>query len=806
MKRVADRPNSNFRQQDSTARKLENNFDTAAQKQFAQTATVIEIAGDQEKKQAKLQKQQTKQTDHSSHEFRQQESTVNKIERTLDTEEQQQLTRSASVMIDNSPENNGGFQGSNSNKSKLQKQFSNQAREEFKQEEIKSEENHNQSQLRNQLEQDYQTQETTAAAHKNKLRKKFSDQANEGFKQQESTANKIDRVLQTEEQRQLAQSANAIAQKANSETDALQKSKNSVKQKKYRLRKELAKGSLSTVNNGLKNGIQKYQSELEKDDEAVKLTSQSATYTAKLSSKVARKLKEKRLENANFKKAKENPLYKEKPKEKPKETSLNKITKMPGVVFKKSVVKYQNELEKDDEAVKLASQSATQISRATKKLTKGAVKIKNGNQSGKLGKQDAKIIPFDKKKKLKTESKTALKKKAVKKKMYYDPKKKKKAVVEVLSSFSNRMSDVFKNIAKVNRIIVTKVLGAKAAALLGGGLAAVLPLIIVAALVLVMIGVLGGTSEKSQPFIGSKNLSPEVERWRSLVETEAAAQGMESYVNLLLAIMQVESGGTGTRDIMQSSESAGFPRNYWSTEEQSVRQAVKHLKSIVNMVKPFGLETNYKLLAQAYNFGSAFAKYVTKLGGSYDLGVAERYSRDVVAPSLGNHTGETYPYKNETSIRLGKPYLYRNGGNFMYGELVSEYLGGGAGVTGDFAIVVAELEKYIGQPYVWGGKSPKQGFDCSGLVYWGLKQIGINFPSPAASQYTKTVPINPSEAQPGDLIFFRGTYGGPNHVSHVGFYIDETTMLDSNSSGVGYHNWKSTYWQKHRPEIRRIAK
>lgn len=63
------------------------------------------------------------------------------------------------------------------------------------------------------------------------------------------------------------------------------------------------------------------------------------------------------------------------------------------------------------------------------------------------------------------------------------------------------------------------------------------------------------------------------------------------------------------------------------------------------------------------------------------------------------------PYVNETSLRLGKPYKYVDGGNFFYGELISEYIGGpGANISGDFKTVLAEIEKFQGWPYVWGGK------------------------------------------------------------------------------------------------------
>lgn len=38
-----------------------------------------------------------------------------------------------------------------------------------------------------------------------------------------------------------------------------------------------------------------------------------------------------------------------------------------------------------------------------------------------------------------------------------------------------------------------------------------------------------------------------------------------------------------------------------------------------------------------------------------------------------------------------------------------------------FATLIAEAEKYIGYPYVWGGSNPSTSFDCSGFVSWVLK-------------------------------------------------------------------------------------
>ena len=68
---------------------------------------------------------------------------------------------------------------------------------------------------------------------------------------------------------------------------------------------------------------------------------------------------------------------------------------------------------------------------------------------------------------------------------------------------------------------------------------------------------------------------------------------------------------------MQSSESAGYGRpNVFQTEEESVRQGVKHLKECLFALKAFnmGYENNIKALAQAYNYGNYFATWLGKEG------------------------------------------------------------------------------------------------------------------------------------------------------------------------------------------------
>lgn len=124
-----------------------------------------------------------------------------------------------------------------------------------------------------------------------------------------------------------------------------------------------------------------------------------------------------------------------------------------------------------------------------------------------------------------------------------------------------------------------------------------------------------------------------------------------------------------------------------------------------------------------------------------------------------------------------------------------------AAVVGDkisyFDAVMREALKYEGWSYAWGGSNPQSGFDCSGLTQWSFLQANVHLPRTAEAQYQATKRISAHEVKAGDLIFFKGTYGGANHISHVGIVIDQQNMYDSNDGGIGYHNYNAGYWKAH---------
>ena len=114
-----------------------------------------------------------------------------------------------------------------------------------------------------------------------------------------------------------------------------------------------------------------------------------------------------------------------------------------------------------------------------------------------------------------------------------------------------------------------------------------------------------------------------------------------------------------------------------------------------------------------------------------------------------------------------------------------------------FAAMWQEASKYLGRAYVWGGSSPSTGFDCSGFVCWVINHSGAGSVGRTTAeglrQWTNTIPA--SERQPGDIIFFQGTYDTAG-ASHVGIYIGDGKMIHCGDP-IKISNVDSGYFKQH---------
>lgn len=175
----------------------------------------------------------------------------------------------------------------------------------------------------------------------------------------------------------------------------------------------------------------------------------------------------------------------------------------------------------------------------------------------------------------------------------------------------------------------------------------------------------------------NEKVNDKVRSYEPQMRAECEAQGIPDAVIPLLALMMVESGGEGG-DPMQSSESAGLPMNTIKDPIASIKQGVKHFKESLETVKQY--DCDIWTVFQQYNYGIGYAKWIGARGKKHTLELSMEYSRTVVAPSLGNTTGQTIPYNNPVAIALGVPWRYYNGGNFHYASMIQWY------TTGDGAI------------------------------------------------------------------------------------------------------------------------
>ena len=120
----------------------------------------------------------------------------------------------------------------------------------------------------------------------------------------------------------------------------------------------------------------------------------------------------------------------------------------------------------------------------------------------------------------------------------------------------------------------------------------------------------------------------------------------------------------------------------------------------------------------------------------------------------------------------------------------------GAPMSDDkFAAMIAEAEKYLGWPYVWGGSTPASSFDCSGFVCWVINHSGVGNVGRTTAQglYNLCTPISPADARPGDLIFFTKTYPWQNAVISDTIpegllFTDGTVYLDGSTAPYTMRN------------------
>jgi len=108
-------------------------------------------------------------------------------------------------------------------------------------------------------------------------------------------------------------------------------------------------------------------------------------------------------------------------------------------------------------------------------------------------------------------------------------------------------------------------------------------------------------------------------------------------------------------------------------------------------------------------------------------------------------------------------------------------------------------------PYVYGGATPQTGFDCSGFVYHVFqKSAGLQLPRTSVEMSRMGMPLNNTQLQAGDLVFFN-TQQQP--FSHVGIYVGEGRFVHAPKTGkaISIAELKDDYWRSRYDGARRMT-
>lgn len=171
--------------------------------------------------------------------------------------------------------------------------------------------------------------------------------------------------------------------------------------------------------------------------------------------------------------------------------------------------------------------------------------------------------------------------------------------------------------------------------------------------------------------------------------------------------------------------------------------------------------------------------------------------------SIGALAGDSDGYLNPTDDIVCQESLCIF---FKIHQFVSSWDGSPDSSIEKAEAVVAFAKQYLGYDYVYGGKDPETGFDCSGFIYYVYKNFGYTLYPGADNQWdslSKTVSRN--NLLPGDLVFFSEN-GQPSGISHAGIYIGNNEIIHAStpSTGVIISNLDEPYYAKRYLDAKRV--
>lgn len=117
--------------------------------------------------------------------------------------------------------------------------------------------------------------------------------------------------------------------------------------------------------------------------------------------------------------------------------------------------------------------------------------------------------------------------------------------------------------------------------------------------------------------------------------------------------------------------------------------------------------------------------------------------------------------------------------------------------------IIRTARSVKGKRYKWGGETPAEGFDCSGLIFWVYRSHGIKVPRVSWQQYTAGTFVEKHDIRPGDIVFYKVQTGKS---IHVGIVTERSTFVHSPRSGKGVteSDMNNPFWLEHYVGARRV--
>lgn len=266
--------------------------------------------------------------------------------------------------------------------------------------------------------------------------------------------------------------------------------------------------------------------------------------------------------------------------------------------------------------------------------------------------------------------------------------------------------------------------------------------------------------------------------------------GHDPYV--LMSLLTAKHEGEFTADEVRSEVSSYFSQQYTLSQRvvREVRYRTEYRSRLVTVYAADGTTSQhieYYTVQVPYNY---YICYVTLKNNN----LSHIPSTVLTEDQLSLYSIYMSTLGNREDLFPDSEYIGRYDGEAEHYDIPATYLS-----NETFSKMMAEADKYVGMPYVFGGSSPSTSFDCSGYVSWVINHSGWNVGRLTAQGLCNIcTPVSKASAKPGDLIFFSGTYDSGTAVSHVGIVVDPANfiMVDAGDP-IKYESYNTSYWNSH---------